>query len=308
MRTKENATTPTKTHTVRIMGLILAACLSLAGAAMAQDGLVSTMELMEGITAIDGIRIVKPDDRSGTVYTEDYGPSQVLEIIRPNMGPITVGRLSTSCTCISAIMEKKTFGQGERAFIEVRNVKQSQPAGATYAVWAQLVSPYRAALQFEMFVKSDRKPGDPLPASAAAPVAAPAAAPAPVSKPAAAEPAPAVVTTDEAPAASSSAAIPPTTIPATDTTPEIIVPVADETTKTVSSSSQPVLRSSVVEAALSSTSSSSSSAVSSGGGSFRYEDIAPYKPKSSEDRAVAEAAAVAEAEQKKVASPSTDAE
>lgn len=266
MRTKKTITIRTNKTIVTIMSLILSACVSLAGSAAAQDGLVSTMELMEGIAAIDGIRIVKPADRSGTVYTEDYSASQVLEIIRPNMVPVTIGRLSTSCTCITASMEKKTFAQGERAFIEVRNVKPSKPGGATYAVWAQMTSPYRAALQFEMRVLSDRTPGDPVPETA---------------------PAPAAVTAPEEKQAAP--ATPAEVIPATDSTPEIIVPVADETTKVLPSASVSIPRSATIVV-------DSSSSSSSGSGVFRYENIAPYKPKSSEERAAAEASAAAEKE------------
>lgn len=149
----------------------LAFLLSFAIAATAyasEAELVSTMELMPGITSIDGIRVVPAEDVPGTVYTEDYAPSQVLEIIRPNQRPITVGRLATSCGCLRASMEKRNYDQGERAFIEVRNVKASPPQGATFAVFVQMISPYRSTLQYEHFTKSSRKPGDPIPETASA--------------------------------------------------------------------------------------------------------------------------------------------
>lgn len=180
MRRENTAPIPRIPYTGKLLTLLLAVCFAFAGTAYAQEGLVSSMEMLDGVTSIDGIRLAKPADRAGTVYTEDYGTSQVLEIIRPNMGPIVVGRLSTSCSCIRASMDKKSFAQGERAFIEVRNVKQSQPNGATYAVWAQLVSPYRANLQFELFVKSDRQPGDPVPVTIVPEVIVPSAGEPPV--------------------------------------------------------------------------------------------------------------------------------
>lgn len=119
--------------------------------------LVSDFEMIfSAIAAVDGIRLVKAEDVSGNVYTEDCGPSQVLEIIRPNQGPIHIGRLTTSCACLQATMAKREYGQGERAFIEVRNVKPTVPDGATYLVFAQLAAPYKETLQFELFAKSDR--------------------------------------------------------------------------------------------------------------------------------------------------------
>ena len=135
----------------------------LCSRAQGGEGLVSTLELMNAVAAIDGIRVVPATDVPSKVYTEDYGPSQVLEIIRPDMGPISVSRLGTTCSCIQAFMGKKVFAQGERALVEIRNVKPSQAGGAEYGVFVVLTSPYRAALQAEVFVKSDRKPGDPVP-------------------------------------------------------------------------------------------------------------------------------------------------
>ncbi len=128
-----------------------------------EEGLASTLELMNAVGAIDGIRVVPAPDIPTRVYTEDYGPSQVLEIIRPDMGPVTVSRLATTCSCVHASMVKKTYAQGERAFVEIRNVKPSVAAGAEYGVFVVLNSPYRVALQAEVFVKSDRKPGESVP-------------------------------------------------------------------------------------------------------------------------------------------------
>ncbi|MCC8190480.1 MAG: hypothetical protein LIP77_07585, partial [Planctomycetes bacterium] len=155
--------------------LVTAAAVILLSAAPAEDGLVSTMNLMAAVGEIDGIRLVPAADIVPPVYTEDYGPSQVLEIIRPNGQPVTIGRLHSSCTCVSVRAAKRTFGPGERALLEVRNVKATPAAGATYAVFVQLTSPVREALQYDVFVKST---GAPAPAAAGGP-------PRPTAKPAA---------------------------------------------------------------------------------------------------------------------------
>ncbi len=138
--------------------LVLSSAVPGGPARAGEDGLSSTLELMEAVAAIDGIRVVPASDILPRVYTEDYGPSQVLEIVRPRMEPIVVSRLATTCSCVRAVMTKKTFDRGERAFVEIRNVKPSVPAGAEYGVFVVLASPYPAALQTEVFVKSDRKP------------------------------------------------------------------------------------------------------------------------------------------------------
>lgn len=129
-------------------------------AARAADaGIESELDMdFEAIAAIDGIRVVAAKDAPEKSYTEDYGSVQVLEIIRPDNAAVTVGRLMTSCSCLRATMEKRTFAPGERAFIEVRNVRPTQPEGATYLIFARLAEPYQATLQYELYAKSDRAP------------------------------------------------------------------------------------------------------------------------------------------------------
>lgn len=173
---------PRKRFTVGLLVLFLYAFGT--SALMAEDaGLQSTMEMdFSAIAAIDGIRVVAARGVPGKSYTEDYGPSQVLEIIRTDQAAISVGRLMTSCACLRATMEKRDFAQGERALIEVRNVKPTMANGATYAIFVRLNNPYKATLQYELFAKSDRQPtGQPVAAApiAAAPVVAPLAVPAP---------------------------------------------------------------------------------------------------------------------------------
>ena len=142
--------------TIVAAGLILIALA--AGARAGDEGLVSTMSLVAAVPEIDGISIVPATDAPVKVYTEDYGPSQVLEIIRPNQAPVSIGRLNSSCTCVQASLPKKDYAQGERVLIEVRNVKSTPPDGAKYAVFVQLTQPVKQVLQYDIFVKSTKKP------------------------------------------------------------------------------------------------------------------------------------------------------
>ncbi len=114
-----------------------------------------------------GIFLAKAEGMPGKIYSGDLAPSQVLEIIRPETVGVTVARFSTSCTCITAGSEKKTFAPGERAFVEVRNVKATPITGATYMVFVELASPTRELLSYDIFVKSGQ------PGSQAAPAPAP---------------------------------------------------------------------------------------------------------------------------------------
>ncbi len=125
-----------------------------------------------------GIFLAPARDVPNKVYTGDLAPSQVLEIIRPDSFPVVVSRLSTSCTCITAGTEKKSFAAGERALVEVRNVKATPSAGATYMVFVELASPTREMLTYDLFVRSgfpDDKPAPlPEPPVATEPAASPA--------------------------------------------------------------------------------------------------------------------------------------
>lgn len=145
----------------RLSVLALAAVL-LAGSAVssfsrasaAEEELVSTMSLVAAVETVAGMRIAPADDAPVNVYTEDLSPPQVLEIIRPDMAPITVGRLYSSCTCVRVSLTKRHFGQGERALLEVRNVKPTVAGGAKYAIFVQLTEPVKETLQYDIFVKS----------------------------------------------------------------------------------------------------------------------------------------------------------
>lgn len=126
---------------------LLAACPARGG-----EGLVSSTDMVfDAVSSQGGIRIVAADVPT-TRYTEDYASSQVLEIIRPDDGPISVGRLIASCSCLSASMERREFAQGERALIEVRVVKKPPVEDAAYAIIVQLTEPERAAPQYDFRV------------------------------------------------------------------------------------------------------------------------------------------------------------
>lgn len=161
---------PCKANLVALFALLF----SLASGTVLCGELVSTMEMdFSAHGTIDGVRLVPAKDVPASVYTEDHAPPQVLEIIRPGQAPISVGRLMTSCTCLRATMEKRDFGQGERALIEVRNVKPTPPEGATYLVFVRLNQPFQATLQYELFVRSTPKQAAPPPAASGRPVPAP---------------------------------------------------------------------------------------------------------------------------------------
>lgn len=124
----------------------------------AQPELVSSPEMMMAGSSVGGFSIVPADDVALPIYSEDSTLPQAFEIIRPDMRAFSVGRLGTSCSCIRASLAKKSYAQGERAIIEVRNIKPAPVDNSMYAVFAQLTSPYREALQADVYISSSARP------------------------------------------------------------------------------------------------------------------------------------------------------
>lgn len=132
------------------------ALVPVAGAA--EPELVSTMGLAVAVGSFGGMSIAPASDIVLPIYTEDLAPPQALEVIRSASGPLTVGRLMASCSCLRVTMAKKTYAQGERAIIEVRNVKPTVKGGAKYALFVQITSPTQATLQYDTFVQTGGGP------------------------------------------------------------------------------------------------------------------------------------------------------
>lgn len=137
--------------------LTLAALFGQAGHA-GEARVSSSSGLAMGADSHDGFTIAPAKDVPIKVYTEDLAPVQVFEIIRPDQRPFSVGRILSSCSCLDVSMDKRGFGAGERALIEVRNVKPTLPEGANYAFFIELEQPFRQALQHTVFVRSERRP------------------------------------------------------------------------------------------------------------------------------------------------------
>lgn len=119
--------------------------------------LTSSSGIAPAVTSHDGFSIAPAKGAIPRVYTEDSAPVQVFEIIRPDLRPFSVGRVLSSCACLSVSLDKADFGPGEQAFVEVRNVKPTQPDGATYAFFIEIDQPFRQILQYDVFVKSERR-------------------------------------------------------------------------------------------------------------------------------------------------------
>ena len=119
-------------------------------------GVVSTMRNVNAVMEARGFFLAPANDMSGKIFDGDLAPSQAFEIMRPGMSRVSIGRLYTSCSCVQLHSPKRNFAQGERAVLELRNVRATPPAGQIYAVYVQITSPIRTTLRFDTFVQSSQ--------------------------------------------------------------------------------------------------------------------------------------------------------
>ncbi len=141
-------------HGIRAKMVMMVCALAALASAAAAGQLVSTMRNVSAVMSSNGYTIRPVPEMSGKRYPGDVGPSQMFEIVRPNGEAITLGRLNTSCVCVQISTEKKSYGRNERAFVEMRNVKPTPPAGQRYALYVQLTRPVRITLRYDTQVRS----------------------------------------------------------------------------------------------------------------------------------------------------------
>lgn len=152
-----------RTSTVLVAFAIV---LSSTFAAVAAEGLVSTMKMVSAVPEERGYSI-KPVFEMARVIQGDEAPAQAFEVVRPEGATVEFGRLFTSCSCIRLETTQKTYGPDERALFTLRNIKPTPHDGQVYQIFIQMVKPIRATLRYNVFVQSDRflkalvKPSEP---------------------------------------------------------------------------------------------------------------------------------------------------
>lgn len=116
----------------------------------------------EAVTSEPGLAFPSPGEGFSLVPAEppelprgpdDLAPPLRFEIVRPAARAIRIGRILSSCGCLRVTAQQREYRGGERAFVEVRNIKPTPPEGGTFAIFLQLVEP-EVTLELDVFVRS----------------------------------------------------------------------------------------------------------------------------------------------------------
>ncbi len=140
---------------LRRLAAVIFPLLVFAGSPVTTAGeIYSTMRNVNAVPEAHGFRLNPAFDAAIPPQATDLAPPQAFEILRPLDKPVTIGRLFTSCSCIQLESNKRTFRPGERAVLQLHNIRPTPPAGQVYAIFVQITSPIRATLRFDTFVQS----------------------------------------------------------------------------------------------------------------------------------------------------------
>lgn len=139
--------------TARIM-LTLPALLLAALCTGAVEMVSSHAQALSSVSSIGGYSIIPAGTEPGSYG--DLAPIQLFEITKPDGQSFTISRMFTSCTCVQLEADKRTYGQGEKAILRLRNIIATPPGGMTYALYVQFANPSGVTLRYDTFVQSSQ--------------------------------------------------------------------------------------------------------------------------------------------------------
>ncbi len=138
-----------RTHRALLLLSMLVAVATVASAAQVQS---TTTRGLSAVMQANGFTIQPVG--LGPMSAGDLAAPQMFEIVRPGNQAVTIGRIFTSCVCVSLEADKRSFAPGEPAVLRLRNVRPTPPQGQTYAIFVQITSPIRTTLRFDTYVQS----------------------------------------------------------------------------------------------------------------------------------------------------------
>lgn len=118
------------------------------GAGTASGGFAPAVPATTG-----GLMLVPATDIPPGIHPNDALPSQWFEVVRPGNGPLRIGRVSSTCVCVSVRVPKRHIEQGERALIEARIVSRPPANNLTYGIFVNTVEPVQQTLDSDITIR-----------------------------------------------------------------------------------------------------------------------------------------------------------
>lgn len=99
-----------------------------------------------------GIRLVPALDVPPNFRSNDAGPSQWFEVIRPGNGPVRIGKISATCVCVGVRIPKRQYAAGERILIEARTLTRPPVNNLTYGIYVNVVEPVKTVVDADVTI------------------------------------------------------------------------------------------------------------------------------------------------------------
>lgn len=138
----------------RMLGFMLLLALLTAAAAPAAQVESTTTRGVSAVMQANGFYLQPAG--IGQMSHGDLAPPQMFEIVRPGNQSVTLGRLFTSCICVTLEADQRSYAPGQPAILCLRNLRATPPSGQNYAIYVQITSPIRTTLRFDTFVQSSQ--------------------------------------------------------------------------------------------------------------------------------------------------------
>lgn len=106
-----------------------------------------------GALAAGQLRLVPAPDVPPGNRPGDAAPSQWFEIIRPDNGPLRIGRVSATCVCVGVRVPQRQIAAGERALIEARVLTRPPANNLTYGIIVNVVEPTQTVVDADITIR-----------------------------------------------------------------------------------------------------------------------------------------------------------
>ncbi len=100
-----------------------------------------------------GYKLVPAPDVPPGNHPNDFGPSQWFEVVRPGNGPVRIGRLSVTCTCVGARIPKRHYEAGERILVEARMLSKPAVNEVTYGLYVNILEPVETVVDADVTLR-----------------------------------------------------------------------------------------------------------------------------------------------------------